>query len=120
MMADELRVGLSELLSKARMGHDTDFLKEGVRVLSQALMEMKVERGTWVRGATSALRDAAGIATATPEEDLGYQSGHGRAFSAPGAGRQLLLPLVVEAARKPINPAIRLPFELQSHQRGGT
>ena len=43
-MADELRVGLSELLRKARMENDTDFLKEGVRVLSQALMEMEVER----------------------------------------------------------------------------
>ncbi len=118
MMPDELRVGLSELLRKARMGHDTDFLKEGVRVLSQTLMEMKVERGIWVRGATSALRDAAGMATATLGENLGYQGGHGRAFSAPGAGRQQLLPLVVGAARKPIDPAIRLPFELQSHQRG--
>ncbi len=42
-MADELRIGLQELLRKARMGHDADFLKEGVRVLSQALMEMEVE-----------------------------------------------------------------------------
>jgi putative transposase len=42
-MADELRIGLSELLRKARMEHDADFLKEGVRVLSQALMEMEVE-----------------------------------------------------------------------------
>ncbi len=42
-MADELRIGLSELLRKARMEHDADLLKEGVRVLSQALMEMEVE-----------------------------------------------------------------------------
>ena len=42
-MADELRIGLAELLRKARIGHDTDFLKEGVRVLSQAIMEMEVE-----------------------------------------------------------------------------
>jgi putative transposase len=42
-MADELRIGLSELLRTARMEHDVDFLKEGVRVLSQALMEMEVE-----------------------------------------------------------------------------
>jgi hypothetical protein len=33
-MADELRIGLQELLRKARMEHDADFLKEGVRVLS--------------------------------------------------------------------------------------
>ncbi len=42
-MADELRIGLSELLRKAQVEHDTDFLKEGVRALSQALMEMEVE-----------------------------------------------------------------------------
>ena len=42
-MADELRIGLAELLRKARMEHDADFLKESVRVLSQALMEMEVE-----------------------------------------------------------------------------
>jgi putative transposase len=42
-MADELRIGLAELLRKAQMELDTDFLKEGVRALSQALMEMEVE-----------------------------------------------------------------------------
>jgi transposase-like protein len=42
-MADELRIGLAELLCKARMDQDTDFLREGVRILSQALMEMEVE-----------------------------------------------------------------------------
>jgi len=42
-MADELRIGLAGLLRKAKMGHDADFLKEGIRVLSQALMEMEVQ-----------------------------------------------------------------------------
>ena len=42
-MADELRIGLSELLRKAMIDQDADFLKEGVRVLSQALMEMEVQ-----------------------------------------------------------------------------
>ncbi len=42
-MADELRIGLLELLRKAEMDRDADFLKEGVRVLSQALMELEVE-----------------------------------------------------------------------------
>jgi hypothetical protein len=42
-MADELRMGPAQLLRKARMEHNADFLKEGVRVLSQALMEMEVE-----------------------------------------------------------------------------
>ena len=40
-MADELRIGLQELLRKAMIDQDADFLKEGVRVLSQALMEME-------------------------------------------------------------------------------
>jgi putative transposase len=40
---DELRIGLSGLLRKAQMEGDAEFLKVGVRVLSQALMEMEVE-----------------------------------------------------------------------------
>jgi transposase-like protein len=42
-VADELRIGLSELLRKAMIEQDADFLKEGVRVLSQALMELEVQ-----------------------------------------------------------------------------
>ena len=42
-MADELRIGLAGLLRKAHIEGDAEFLKEGVRVLSQALMEMEVE-----------------------------------------------------------------------------
>jgi transposase-like protein len=42
-MADELRIGLSELLRKALIDQDTDFLKEGVRALTQALMEMEAQ-----------------------------------------------------------------------------
>src|SRR4051812_22177021 len=42
-MADELRIGLAELLRKVQIEHDADFLKEGIRALSQALMEMEVE-----------------------------------------------------------------------------
>jgi transposase-like protein len=42
-VADELRIGLSELLRKAMIDRDAEFLKEGVRVLSQALMEMEVQ-----------------------------------------------------------------------------
>ena len=41
-MADELTIGLVELLRKAQMHEDADFLREGVRVLSQALMELEV------------------------------------------------------------------------------
>ena len=54
-MADELRIGLSELLRKAMIEQDAGFLREGVRVLSQALMEMEVEQHV-ERDATSAAR----------------------------------------------------------------
>lgn len=43
-MVDELRVGLQELLRKAQIEDDADFLKEGMRVLSQMLMEMEIEQ----------------------------------------------------------------------------
>jgi putative transposase len=42
-VTDELRIGLSGLLRKAQLEGDADFLKEGVRALSQAIMEMEVE-----------------------------------------------------------------------------
>jgi hypothetical protein len=41
-MADQLRIGLSGLLRMAQMEGDAEFLKEGVRVLFQALMGMEV------------------------------------------------------------------------------
>jgi putative transposase len=41
-MADELRIALGELLRKAQAERDADFLREGVRVLSQALMDLEV------------------------------------------------------------------------------
>jgi putative transposase len=41
-MTDELSIGLSRLLRKAAMDGDVDFLREGVRVFSQALMELEV------------------------------------------------------------------------------
>ena len=41
-MATDLRIALDELLHKAQMDRDADFLREGVRVLAQALMELEV------------------------------------------------------------------------------
>jgi putative transposase len=43
-MADELRMGLVELLRKAELQHDSDFLREGVRLLGQVLMELEVSQ----------------------------------------------------------------------------
>jgi putative transposase len=41
-VADDLRMALTELLRKAQLERDADFLKDGVRVLTQALMEAEV------------------------------------------------------------------------------
>jgi putative transposase len=41
-MADDLRMALDELLRKAELERDVDVLREGVRLLSQALMELEV------------------------------------------------------------------------------
>ncbi len=41
-MADELRMALTELLRKAQAEEGADFLREGARVLAQALMELEV------------------------------------------------------------------------------
>ena len=40
-MADELRLALTEVLRKAGV-EDADFLREGVRVLAQELMELEL------------------------------------------------------------------------------
>jgi putative transposase len=41
-MADEMRMALEALLRKAQMEHDADFLRDGARVLGEALMELEV------------------------------------------------------------------------------
>ena len=43
-MADEMRMALEALLRKAEPGEDVEFLREGVRVFSEALMEVEVAR----------------------------------------------------------------------------
>jgi putative transposase len=42
-MAEDLRKTLEGLLRKAGLWQDTDLLKEGIRLFSQALMELEVE-----------------------------------------------------------------------------
>jgi putative transposase len=41
-MADDLRMALQDVLRKAQLEGDVDFLREGARVLAQALMELEV------------------------------------------------------------------------------
>jgi putative transposase len=43
-MADDLRMGLEELLRKAALDSGADFLRDGVRVLTQALLEAEVSQ----------------------------------------------------------------------------
>jgi putative transposase len=43
-MADAMSMALDELLRKAQLSEDVDFLREGVRALAQALMEVEVSR----------------------------------------------------------------------------
>jgi transposase-like protein len=43
-MADDLRMALTELLRKAEMTGDVDFLKDGVRILGQTLMDLEVSQ----------------------------------------------------------------------------
>lgn len=43
-MADELRMALWELLRKAELESGTDFLRDGVKILVEALMEVEVEQ----------------------------------------------------------------------------
>ena len=43
-MADETRMALEGLLRKAQLEGDIDFLRDGVRVLTQALMELEVSQ----------------------------------------------------------------------------
>ena len=41
-MAEDLRMALQELLRKAELDGDVDFLRDGVRMLAQELMEIEV------------------------------------------------------------------------------
>jgi transposase-like protein len=43
-MAEDVRMALEGLLRKAEVGDDVDFLREGVRVMAQALMELEVSQ----------------------------------------------------------------------------
>ena len=62
-MADAVRIGLEQSSRKARVEGDADFLKEGVRLLSEVIMEMEVEdhvgaaRHERTPGRTTAQRD---------------------------------------------------------------
>ena len=43
-MADDLRIGMEALLRKAELRQDQDFLREGVQMFAQALLELEVSQ----------------------------------------------------------------------------
>ena len=63
-MADKVSMALAELVRKAEANGDVDFLKEGVRVLSQALMDSK-SPSTSGPSDTNVAASGAGSATGT-------------------------------------------------------
>ncbi len=80
-MADELRIELVKLLRKARMEHDTGFLKECVCSLL-TLMELEVSNG---RSRSPGANPRAHPAPQRlPQEKLGYTGVHGGTGGAPG------------------------------------
>ena len=96
-MADELRIGLSELLRKAMIEQDAGFLKEGVRVLSQALMEMEVEEHV---GAGRHERSAGRTGQRNGYRERDWDTRVGTVeLRVPQGERLELLPLAVGAAK---------------------
>jgi hypothetical protein len=71
-MAHELRIGLKELLRKAQLEGDAGFLREGVRTLSEAIMEMEVEDHIGA-GPPRAYPRTYGPAQWLPPEGLGHE-----------------------------------------------
>ena len=84
-MADTVSMALAELVRKAEQNGDVDFLRDGVRVLTQALMEIEVSQHL---GAERHERTAA--AERVPRAGVGHAGGDDRAAGATGAGRELL------------------------------
>ena len=80
-MAETLSMALAELLRKADAEPDLDTLREGVRVMTQALMELEVAQHL---GAERYQRspDRTGRAQWLPRPQLGYPGGHARAAGA--------------------------------------
>jgi transposase-like protein len=110
-MADELRIGFSELLRKAMIEHDADFLnflnflnflKEGVRVvLSQALMEMEVEEHVGAaRHERSAGPASLGAAQRIPGAILGHEGRYPVELKVPRLRDGGYFPSLLEPRRR--------------------
>jgi transposase-like protein len=83
-VADELRIGLSELLRKAMIEQDASFLKEGLRVLSEALMELEVQEHVGGAPHERSAESGWGSATDSGTEKLGDEGRDRRTEGAKG------------------------------------
>ncbi len=89
-MAED-RMALLEMLRKATADGDTDFLREGVRVLAQAVMEAEVSELTGAAQGRARPRAPADVAQRVPRPPLGHPGGHDRP-RGPQGPRRLVLP----------------------------
>ncbi len=98
-MADTASMALDELLRKAQLSEDVDFVREGVRTLAQALMEVEV---TQVRGAGRYERTAERSGERTAERS-GERTGHRERRGDTRVGSlQLRVPRVRDGSSLPI------------------
>ena len=95
-MADELRIGLAELLRKAMIKATRTSSRRASGCSRRRSWRWR-SRSTWARGATSG-PPSAGTAQRLPGTDLGYAGGGGRAQGAQGEGCELL-PLAAGAQK---------------------
>ena len=88
-MADTVRMALAELLRKAAAEPDVDVLREGVRVLAEAVMDLEVEQHL---GADRHEREpgAQRAAQRVSGAGLGHAGRDDRSAGAAGAGWELL------------------------------
>jgi len=75
-----LRIALQELLRKAELDSDVDFLREGVRVMAQQLMELEVASTSAPRSTNA--RRSQWRAQRLPRSNLGYARRQHRATCA--------------------------------------
>ena len=83
------RMDLPAFVGKLLEEQDGDVLREGIRVLSQALMETRGRRPDR-RRAARAHRRADGVSQWEPDADLGHADGHDRAGDPEGPAGDLL------------------------------
>ena len=93
-MADDLRMALQDLLRKSELG-DPAFLREGVRVLAQELMELEVSQHL---GAERYERGSVMLNKAS----IMHSARKGRALRAPDETRRARVLIIIIASIYPV------------------